>query len=162
MTMSEAEFERQYIEATRRGAEELRTLPLAKAVRFDARTRRVIIDTNKGFTVCVPTDLLQGLRGAAVKDLSQVEIMGEGQAIEWPTVDQQFSMTGLLSGRGRDSCTVSQDENCGQGEGPDMLEGVNPPGGTNPKIPGAGPTPFGDSDDSWAPPLPPGGPPPLP
>ena len=98
MKMSEAEFERQYIEATRRGAEEVRTLPLAKVVRFDTRTRRVIIDTNKGFTVSVPTDLLQGLRGAAVKDLSQVEIMGEGQAIEWPIVDQQFSMTGLLSG----------------------------------------------------------------
>lgn len=97
--LTEAEIERQIEEATRRGEEELRTQPLAVAVRFDKRIRRVIVDLNKGTTLSVPVDLLQGVHDASVKDLSRVEIMSPGLDIEWPTLDQQFSIEGLMAGR---------------------------------------------------------------
>lgn len=99
MKMSQAEFERQYAEATRRGDEELRTKPLAIGVRFDKRSRRVVVDLNKGTTLSVPVDLLQGVHDASIKDLSRVEILGPGFHIEWPTLDQQFSIEGLMAGR---------------------------------------------------------------
>ncbi|MDO8527119.1 MAG: hypothetical protein Q7T03_05455 [Deltaproteobacteria bacterium] len=37
---------------------------------------------------------------------------------------------GFGTGRQRDPCTFSQDENCGQGEGPAIPDGMNPPGGS--------------------------------
>ena len=88
---TEHEIERQIAEATRRGSEELRSEPLATAVRYDARARRVVVELNKGTTMTVPIDLLQGLQAAASRDLAQVEILGPGVAIAWPKLDQQFS-----------------------------------------------------------------------
>ena len=99
MKMSTAEFDRQVAEATRLGDEELRTQPLAIGVRFDKRMRRVVVDLNKGTTLCVPVDLLQGVQDASIRDLSRVEILGPGFHIEWPTLDQQFSIEGLMAGR---------------------------------------------------------------
>lgn len=97
--LTEAEIERQIAEATRRGAEELRTEPLATAARFDRRSRCVVIELNKGSTLSVPVDLLQGLAGASLKDLAQIEIPNPGCEIEWPALDQQFTIQGLLAGR---------------------------------------------------------------
>ena len=98
MKMSEAEFEQQYAEATRRGEEELRTAPLAVAVKYNPRTRCVVLNMNKGSTLLVPVDLLQDVHGAPARDLAKVHILGPGLAIEWPTLDQQFSVSGLLAG----------------------------------------------------------------
>ncbi len=98
MKMSEAEFERQYADATRRGDEELRTAPLAIAVKYNTRTRCVVLDMNKGSKLVVPVDLLQDVQGAPARDLAKVHILGPGLAIEWPTLDQQFSVSGLLAG----------------------------------------------------------------
>ncbi len=97
--LTEAEIERQIGEATLRGEAELQTEPLATAARFDRRTRCVIITLNKGSTLSVPVDLLQGLAEATLKDLAQIEIPSPGCEIEWPTLDQQFSIQGLLAGR---------------------------------------------------------------
>ena len=94
--MSDSEFERQYSAATRRGEERLRNQPLATSVRYDA-TCGVIIQLNNDCRVCVPLSLLPELRGASTKDLRRVEIMGVGQAIEWPTLDQQFDVQHLLA-----------------------------------------------------------------
>lgn len=96
MKMNAAEFERQYAEATRRGEERLRNQPLATSVRYDA-TRGVMIQLNNDCLVCMPLSLLPELTGASAKDLRRVEIMGVGQAIEWPTLDQQFDVLQLLA-----------------------------------------------------------------
>ena len=97
--LTEAEITRQITEATRRGEEELLTEPLATSARFDRRSRCVVIELNKGSTLCVPVDLLQGLTGASLKDLSRIEIPNPGCEIEWPALDQQFTIQGLLAGR---------------------------------------------------------------
>ncbi len=97
--LTEAEITRQITEATRRGEEELLIEPLATSVRFDRPSRCVVIELNKGSTLCVPVDLLQGLAGASLKDLSRIEIPNPGCEIEWPALDQQFTIQGLLAGR---------------------------------------------------------------
>ena len=96
MKMSDAEFERQFAAATRRGEERLRNQPLATSVKYDT-ARGVMIQLNNDCLVCVPLSLLPELRGAAIKDLRRVEIMGVGQAIEWPSLDQQFDVLQLLA-----------------------------------------------------------------
>ena len=96
MKMSGAEFERQFVAATRRGEERLRNQPLATSVKYDT-ARGVVIQLNNDCLVCVPLSLLPELRGAAIKDLRRVKIMGVGQAIEWPSLDQQFDLLNLLA-----------------------------------------------------------------
>ena len=97
-TYSPQEFDRMCDEARRRGEAELRSKPQAISVRYDQRSRHVIIGLNNGCTMTIPSRLLQGLRDAAARDLKQVEIMGLGLAIEWPTLDMQFTISGLLAG----------------------------------------------------------------
>ena len=96
LPLSEAELERQFATASRRGAARRRNQPLATSVRYDA-DRGVMIELNNDCVVCVPLRLLPELDGAAPKDLRRVEILGVGQAIEWPTLDQQFDVLQLLA-----------------------------------------------------------------
>lgn len=95
LPMSKAQFDRQFAMASRRGAA-WRSQPLATAVRYD-EDRGVIIDLNNDCSVRVPLRLLPELLGASTKDLRQVEIMGMGQAITWPTLDQQFEVLQILA-----------------------------------------------------------------
>lgn len=96
LPLSEAEFERQFATAAQRGAARRRDQPLATSVRYDAEWG-VRIELNNGCLVCVPLRLLPELEGAAPKDLRRVEILGVGQAIAWPTLDQQFDVLQLLA-----------------------------------------------------------------
>lgn len=97
-TYTPQEFGAMCHEAKQRGEAELRTRPLASGVRYDQRSGHVIIELNNGCRLTIPTRLLQGLRDAKSRDLKQVEIMGPGLAIEWPTLDMQFTISGLLAG----------------------------------------------------------------
>ena len=98
LPMTEEEYQSQSAAAKRRGDHALKTEPLATAVKYDHRTRSVIVSLNKGHTLSVPVKLLEIVATAAREDLQQVEILGPGTAIEWPTLDQQFSVMGLLKG----------------------------------------------------------------
>jgi hypothetical protein len=97
-TYTSQELDRMGDEAGRRGAAALRTKPRAISVRYEPEAGQVRIDLNNGCTLVVPTQLLQGLRDAAPKDLKQVQVMGPGLAIEWPRLDMQFTIEGLLAG----------------------------------------------------------------
>ena len=98
MEMSDAEFARQYAEATRRGEERLGRAPQAIGVRYDRRTGKVVIDLDNGCTLLVPPGLAEGLTCATAAELAQVCLLGPGTAIAWPDLDVQFSVTGLLAG----------------------------------------------------------------
>jgi hypothetical protein len=56
-----------------------------------------MIELNNDCLVCLPLQLLPELDGASPHDLRRVSIMGVGQAIEWPTLDQQFDVLQLLA-----------------------------------------------------------------
>ena len=96
LPLGEAEFERQFAAASRRGAARRQNQPLATAVRYDA-DRGVMIELNNDCLMCLPLRLLPELDGASPKDLRRVTILGAGQAIEWPTLDQQFDVLQLLA-----------------------------------------------------------------
>lgn len=96
--MSEEEFDRQSAAATRRGERRMKTEPLATAVKYDPRTRAVVVTLNKGHSISIPAQLLEGVATASENDRLQVEVLGPGIAIEFPTLDQQFGVTALLKG----------------------------------------------------------------
>ena len=98
MAIHSAEFERQFAAAARRGEELLHGEPRAAAVRYDRRTRKVVIELDNGCTLLVPPELAQGLSAASPAELSQAKILGPGTAISWPDLDVQFSVAGLLAG----------------------------------------------------------------
>lgn len=98
MTMSEAEFKRQYAEATQRGEERLERLPGAVGVCYNRRARKVVVDLDNGCTLLVPPELAQGLTTASPAELSDVRVLGPGTTIAWPQLDVQFSVTSLLMG----------------------------------------------------------------
>ncbi|MCX7422270.1 MAG: DUF2442 domain-containing protein [Planctomycetia bacterium] len=95
MKMSDAEFTRQLNAATKRCENRRKTEPLAKAVSWD-HSLGAVIDLNNGCRVCVPLRLLPELKDAQPRQLQNVEIMGVGQAVQWPDLDQQFGVAELL------------------------------------------------------------------
>ncbi len=97
-TYTSQEFDQMCADAKRRGESELRSQPLATNVRYDSKRGHVVIELNNGCTLTVPTQLLEGLRDAAPRALKQIKIMGPGLAIEWPKLDMQFTIQGLLAG----------------------------------------------------------------
>lgn len=96
--MSDEEFERQYIEATRHGQEELKKLPKAAAAKYDKRSRRIVLDLENGVTALVPVDLVQGLQGGNDRQLGDFSLMFQGTEIFWESLDVQFFVGDLLSG----------------------------------------------------------------
>jgi hypothetical protein len=98
MVMSNTEFDRQFAAATTRGNRRLAEQPVATSVRYDRRTRKIVIELSNGCTLLVPPELAEGLSGASASHLAAVKILGPGTSIEWPKLDVQLSISGLLGG----------------------------------------------------------------
>lgn len=98
MKMSEAEFQRQVAEATKRGDEYHRTHPSASAVRFDRRARMIVVTLNKGTILSVPVDLIPEIKGLTDEELAKVAILGPGYDLDWEPLDIQVSIAWLLTG----------------------------------------------------------------
>jgi hypothetical protein len=74
------------------------TEPRANSARFDAKTRRIIIELRNGSTFIFPADLAQGLADATDAQLAEIEVWGEGYALRWDRLDVDFTVPGLLAG----------------------------------------------------------------
>lgn len=96
--ISDEEFDRQYQEAARRGEEALRTEPRAKAVRYDKKQKRIVVDLMNGVTFVFPPYLLQEVGEATEEEIADVKVLGKGFTLEWTKLDQHFSVKGLLNG----------------------------------------------------------------
>ena len=110
MVLSNAEFERQFAAATQRGNQRLAGQPVAKAVRYDRRLRKIVIELSNRCTLLVPPELAQGLSGASASDLAAAKILGPGTSIEWPKLDVQLSIAGLLAGAFGTAAWMDQQE----------------------------------------------------
>ena len=99
MGMSEAEFERQFIEATQCGEEEMTNAPKAKAARFDRQTKRLIIDLQSGITVMIPARLIQIFQNADDEEIADIKILLDGLYLSWNRLDEDLSVSLLLQGR---------------------------------------------------------------
>src|SRR2546422_8754462 len=97
-TYTEAEFERMFAEATKRGKEAMKTEIRARQARYDRKSNRLIIELMNGATHIVPCDLIQGLRDADPKDIAAVELGPRGASLHWEKLDQDFTVGGLVRG----------------------------------------------------------------
>lgn len=84
--------------ARERGEELWATEPRASAARYDRKSGRVVIDLTNGSTFMFPARLAQGLTDASDDDLAQITLMGEGYALHWETINEGFTVPGLLAG----------------------------------------------------------------
>lgn len=75
----------------------LETEPLAaKVVVTDDQ---LIVDLVDGRSLTVPLDWYPRLSFASVAERQNLQLLGDGYAIEWPDLDEHIGIEGLLAGR---------------------------------------------------------------
>ena len=89
---------RQIAQAQKAGVQALKLEPVAAKVRFESRSRRVIVELKSGISFLFPVDLAEGLTEAGNVDLKKVELTPSGQGLHWPTLDVDLSIPHLLQG----------------------------------------------------------------
>ena len=68
--------------------------PRAVAVRYEGG--RIVIDLRSGATVSFAPSAHRWLAGASDEDLADVHVVSGGEGIEWPRMDVQTHLPGLL------------------------------------------------------------------
>jgi Protein of unknown function (DUF2442) len=74
------------------------TQPHAVSARYDAKSDRIVVELTSGATFAFPPRLAQGLADAAPAHLAEVELLGDGEALHWETLDVDYSVAGLVNG----------------------------------------------------------------
>ncbi len=92
-----AELRMMSLEARRRGRERMKSQPLATAVACDPDRKIVTLVINNGCQVLIPLSEFPELRRGNKETLRNVNVMGQGQSIEWPILDMQFEVPELLA-----------------------------------------------------------------
>jgi len=92
-TLTDSEILAQ-IPAARRRAE--RSHAPAVTARYDRVQRRLHVTLANGAALLVPVDLVPALRPASDAVLAQVEVTATGLGLEWPAINQDILITGLL------------------------------------------------------------------
>ena len=70
--------------------------PLAENVRFTEDD--MVVALLDGRTVSVPLVWFPRLAGATREQLENYELLGDGEGIHWPDIDEDLSVEGLLRG----------------------------------------------------------------
>lgn len=97
-TISEQELDDQVKRAREVGRKAAESEPRAKAARYDAASRQIVVELTNGCTFIFPADLGQGLRGATDEQLAEVEILGSGYGLHWESLDADLSISALIMG----------------------------------------------------------------
>ena len=97
-TISETEFEHQFLEASQRGQAQLSNNLNAVAIEYDQPSNRLRIELRNGVILLVPCDKLQGLADARSEDIKVMKLVSHGSAIHWPKLDVQLTVPFLLAG----------------------------------------------------------------
>ena len=72
--------------------------PRALAARYDAATRRIVVDLTNSCTFIFPADRGQGLEGASDTELAQVEVLPGGEVLHWEKLDADLGVPQLIAG----------------------------------------------------------------
>ncbi len=99
LEINEAEFERQFVEATKRGEEEMANAPKAKKVHFDRKAKRLLIALQNGITILVPINIIEIFQNADDEEIADVELLLNGLYLRWNRLDEDLSVPNLLEGR---------------------------------------------------------------
>ena len=70
----------------------------ALSARYDRRRRRVVVRLNTGIEIAFPVALAEGLAGASLEDLAEIEISPTGLGLHWPKLDADLYVPALLRG----------------------------------------------------------------
>ena len=62
---------------------------------FDADSGEVCVRLSRGARLFVPHELIEGLAGASVEELADIEVMPAGTGLSWPSLDVDVSVPGL-------------------------------------------------------------------
>ena len=83
------------VAAERQSADQL---PRAEHAYYDSASGRVMIEFENGVVFGFPTALGQGLAGASVADLAEVELTPGGVGLHWESLDADLLISALLQG----------------------------------------------------------------
>ncbi|MGN8200201.1 DUF2442 domain-containing protein [Salinisphaera sp. RV14] len=72
-------------------------MPHATQVR--CTSEELVVSLNDGRVISVPLVWFPRLARAKPEQLSDFELLGEGEGIHWPGLDEDISVLGLLEGR---------------------------------------------------------------
>lgn len=70
---------------------------LIRDVRFEAD--RLVVELSDGRTLGTPVRWYPRLERATAAERENWELLGDGEGIHWPTIDEDLSLDGMLAGR---------------------------------------------------------------
>ena len=88
----------EFAAANRRGADRLRTTPIATDARYDRNTDRVVIGLSSGIEVAFRPRNAQGIEHAKPHQLAKIEITPSGLGLHFPKLDADIYLPALLEG----------------------------------------------------------------
>ena len=84
--------------ANANGAVRVANTPTALFARYDRRVGRVVIGLSSGLEVAFKPHHAQGLEGAKLDDLAEIEISPSGLGLHFPLLDADLYLPALLEG----------------------------------------------------------------
>ena len=84
--------------ALERGRKASASEPRATAATFDRTTQKIAVTLSNGVSVSLPPSLIQGLAGATLEEIAEVQVQARGYGLHWPSLDVDVSVPGLLAG----------------------------------------------------------------
>ena len=84
--------------AEKRMQARLKSQPHAVSVHYDRRGGRIVVGMSNGLELGVPVSLAEGLAGARLADLADVEISPTGLGLHWPRLDADLYLPALMEG----------------------------------------------------------------
>jgi hypothetical protein len=87
----------QYALASKRG-EEIANGPKVLSARYDVRSRRIIFKLSTGYDISFPPRRVQVLEHASPEQMRSIEILGAGQDVYFPLIDEAIYLPSFLQG----------------------------------------------------------------
>lgn len=84
--------------ALERGRIAQATEPRAISARYDMKSGRIIVELTSGATFAFPPALVEGLCDGTPEQLAEVEVQGMGFGLHWESLDEDYSVPGLMNG----------------------------------------------------------------
>ena len=91
-------LEKQFEAANERAAKRLSATPVATAARYDRRVGRIVVELSSGLGVMFSPHDAQGLQGAHVEQLRDIEITPSGLGLHFPQLDADLYLPAILEG----------------------------------------------------------------
>ena len=98
LTWTQDAWDEMLAAADRAAEDYARSWPRVMAVRYDRKSKLVVLELSNAAQLTIPADKLQGVATASEAARSDVRILGPNWAIEFPKIDEQFTVESLLTG----------------------------------------------------------------